>query len=71
MFLAAGGEDATAPVGHTEAMEAALRKAGTPVSSLYFRNEGHGFYLPENQRAYYRQLLAFLSTHLGGAQASP
>lgn len=71
VFLAAGGEDAIAPVGHTEAMEAALRKAGAPVSSLYYRNEGHGFYLPENQLAYYRQLLAFLSTHLGSAQAAP
>lgn len=71
VFLAAGGEEATAPVGHTEAMEAALRKAGTPVSSLYCRHDGHGFSLPENQRAYCRQLLAFLSTHLGGAQASP
>lgn len=71
VFLAAGGEDQVAPVRHTEAMEAALRKAGVPVSSLYYRNEGHGFYLKENQRAYYRQLLAFLSSHLGGAQAAP
>lgn len=54
VFLAAGGEEATAPVGHIEAMEAALRKARTSVSSLYYRHDGHGFSLPENQRAYCR-----------------
>ena len=70
VFLAAGGEDQRAPMLHTERMEAALKKAGSPVESLYYRTEGHGFYRPENQRAYYGKLLAFLSRSLGGATAA-
>ncbi|MCW0449529.1 alpha/beta hydrolase family protein [Xanthomonas sacchari] len=69
VFLAAGGKDERAPIEHTERMEKALKKAGVPVESLYFPNEGHGFYTEPHRRAYYTQLLAFLSKHLGGAQA--
>jgi dipeptidyl aminopeptidase/acylaminoacyl peptidase len=69
VFLAAGGEDRVAPVEHSELMEKALRKAGVPVESLYYKNEGHGFYKEEHRTEYYRRLLAFLSRHLGGAQA--
>ena len=71
VFLAAGGEDRIAPVRHTEQMEAALRQAGVPVTTLYRRNEGHGFYLAENRRAYYAALLDFLAEHIGGERAAP
>ena len=70
VFLAAGGEDERAPIEHTRRMEAALKKAGTPVESLYYSTEGHGFYRPEHRREYYSRLLAFLSQSLGGATAS-
>lgn len=66
VFLAAGGEDEVAPVEHTRMMEAALKKAGVPVESLYYDTEGHGFYTEPHQREYYGKLLAFLSQHLGG-----
>ena len=69
VFLAAGGEDMTAPVEHTRKMEAALKKAGVPVQSLYKPTEGHGFFTEENRRDYYTRLLAFLSAHLGGKVA--
>ena len=52
-------------------MEAALRKAGVPVESLYFKNESHGFYALEHRREYYTKLLDFLARHLGGARAAP
>lgn len=71
VFLAAGGEDKRAPIEHTKKMEAALRRAGTPVESLYYKSEGHGFYTQEHQREYYARLLAFLSRSLGGETASP
>ncbi|MGH8086989.1 MAG: alpha/beta hydrolase family protein [Stenotrophomonas sp.] len=70
VFLAAGGEDKRAPIEHTKKMEAALRRAGTPVESLYYKTEGHGFYTQEHQREYYASLLAFLSRSLGGETAS-
>jgi len=66
VFLAAGGEDRRAPIEHSRKMEAALRKAGVPVQTLYYPTEGHGFYTQEHQREYYTQLLAFLARSLGG-----
>ncbi|MGR4895146.1 alpha/beta hydrolase family protein [Stenotrophomonas sp. LARHCG68] len=70
VFLAAGGRDERAPVEHTERMEKALKRAGVPVETLYYPNEGHGFYTQPHRRAYYQRLLAFLARHLGGATAS-
>jgi dipeptidyl aminopeptidase/acylaminoacyl peptidase len=69
VFLAAGGEDKRAPIEHSRKMEAALRKAGVPVQTLYYPTEGHGFYTQEHQHEYYTQLLAFLSKSLGGQPA--
>ena len=65
VFLAAGGEDETAPIKHTEKMEAALKKAGVPVETLYFSTEGHGFYTLEHRREFYTRLLAFLDRNIG------
>ena len=69
VFLAAGGEDETAPIEHTRMMEAALKNAGVPVESLYYGTEGHGFYTEPHQREYYGKLLAFLARYLGGETA--
>lgn len=71
VFLAAGGEDERAPIQHSKKMEAALKKAGVPVETLYEPTEGHGFYTEEHRREFYTRLLAFLSRSLGGAQAAP
>ena len=49
---------------------AALVKAGASVETLYYPNEGHGFYLEANRAEYARRLLAFLSRHLGGGVAT-
>ena len=70
VFLAAGGEDERAPIEHSKMMEQALKKAGVPVETLYYPNEGHGFYVEANRKEYYTRLLAFLSRHLGGAVAT-
>ena len=65
VFLAAGGEDKTAPIEHSEKMEAALKKAGVPVETLYFSTEGHGFYTLDHRREFYKRLLAFLDRNIG------
>jgi len=70
VFLAAGGEDEITPIEHTRMMEAALKKAGVPVQSLYYPTEGHGFYTQPHLIEYYSQLLAFLDRHIG-AGATP
>ena len=70
VFLAAGGEDERAPITHSRMMEQALRKAGTPVETLYYDNEGHGFYVEAHREEFYTRLLAFLSRSLGGAVAA-
>jgi len=70
VFLAAGGEDERAPILHTRRMEAALKKAGVPVETLYYPTEGHGFYTDPHRREYYTRLLAFLSNSLGGQAAT-
>ena len=71
VMLSAGGQDPRAPEAHTKAMEKALERAGVPVESIYFPNEGHGYYEPENRKTYHTRLLAFLDRHIGsGAEAS-
>ena len=70
VFLAAGGEDERAPIAHSRMMEQALKKAGTPVETLYYDTEGHGFYVEAHRREFYTRLLAFLSRSLGGAVAA-
>ncbi|NZA25268.1 S9 family peptidase [Luteimonas sp. SJ-92] len=67
VLLAAGGEDLVAPIEHSTMMERALVGSGAPVETLYFANEGHGFYTEEHRREFYVRLLGFLSTHIGGA----
>lgn len=71
VLLAAGREDETAPVEHTEAMERALKAAGVQVEASYYRNEGHGYYKPENRKDFQTRLLAFLARSLGGGTAAP
>lgn len=70
VLLAAGREDETAPVQHTERMERALKAAGVQVESYYYDGEGHGFYKTENNKDYYSKLLAFLARSLGGGTAA-
>jgi dipeptidyl aminopeptidase/acylaminoacyl peptidase len=65
VFLAAGGEDQRAPVAHSKAMRDALTAAGNAPDWLLYQEEGHGYYLLEHQREYYRRLLAFLDKNLG------
>ncbi len=69
VFLAAGGQDRVAPIEHSEMMERALRQAGVPVETLYYKTEAHGFYTDAHRQEFYSRLLAFLSRSLGGAVA--
>lgn len=70
VFLAAGGQDKIAPIEHSERMEKALRAAGVPVETLYFRTEGHGFFVPAHEQEFYSKLLGFLNHNIGGGTAA-
>lgn len=69
VFLAVGGADPRAPIAHSKKMERALRKAEVPVETLYYDSEGHGFTTEPHRRAFYTQLLDFVSRNIGGARA--
>lgn len=74
VFLAAGGEDDRAPIGHTRRMEQALKAANVPVEALYYPKEGHGFYVDANRREFHTRLLEFLGRSIGsggGSAAAP
>ncbi|MFY2765369.1 alpha/beta hydrolase family protein [Arenimonas sp. MALMAid1274] len=67
VFLAAGARDPRCPPEHTEAMYAALEKAGNkPEGMIVQSGEMHGFYKLENQVNLYTQMLAFFGRHIGG-----
>ncbi|HEY2345775.1 MAG TPA: S9 family peptidase [Xanthomonadaceae bacterium] len=70
VFLAAGGADERAPISHSKAMELALKTAGAQVSTLYYPEEGHGFYDADHVAEFDRQLLEFLDRNIGGGTAS-
>jgi dipeptidyl aminopeptidase/acylaminoacyl peptidase len=70
VLLAAGGRDERAPIEHSKRLEKAVKAAGGSVQTLYYPTEGHGFYTEAHRLEYYRTLLAFLATHLGGAPAA-
>ncbi len=66
VFLSSGHEDTRVPIEHSEMMETALKKAGVPVETLYFKTEGHGIYKLEHRREFYAKLLMFLQKNIGG-----
>ncbi|MGB1263515.1 MAG: alpha/beta hydrolase family protein [Cognaticolwellia sp.] len=64
LLLAHGEDDERAPFEHAERLRAALDKAKKPYEWYAVDHEGHGFYNPENQKAYMRKVLSFLGNHL-------
>lgn len=67
VFLAAGGQDERAPIEHSELMERRLKAADVAVETLYYKTEGHGFYVEKHRREYYTRLLDFIGRHIGPA----
>ena len=64
LLLAHGKDDNRAPFEHAKRLRDALDEAGTSYEWLAIEKEGHGFYNPENQKAYMRKVVDFLSKHL-------
>lgn len=70
VFLLQGGRDQIAPVKGYDEMVAAIRKHGTPLTTLYERNEGHGFYKPAHRAKAWTDILAFLHEYIGAGTAN-
>jgi dipeptidyl aminopeptidase/acylaminoacyl peptidase len=64
IFLAHGEKDKRAPFEHVERLKAALDAEKKPYDWFVIDNESHGFYNPENQKAYMRKVVSFLDKNL-------
>ena len=67
VLLIHGTSDEITPVAQGRAMRAALTAAGNPPEYLQVRNEGHGFFLPENKLKVLLKLEEFLKRNLEAA----
>ncbi len=66
VYLAAGARDARCPPENTEAMFAALERAGNkPEGMIIQSGEGHGFYDEAARENLYTEMLAFFGRHIG------
>lgn len=64
LLLAHGEDDERAPFEHFERLKEALDKADKDYDWFVIDKEGHGFYNPENQKAYMKKVVEFLSDNL-------
>jgi len=64
ILLAHGEKDRRAPFEHAERLKDALDEEKKPYEWFVVDKEGHGFYNPENQKAYMRKVVGFLDKHL-------
>jgi dipeptidyl aminopeptidase/acylaminoacyl peptidase len=66
MLIAQGANDVRVVAAESEQIVAAMQRRNIPVTYLYYTDEGHGFYRPENRRSFTAVAEAFLAQHLGG-----
>ncbi|HEX5314573.1 MAG TPA: S9 family peptidase [Gammaproteobacteria bacterium] len=67
VLLLHGGRDERAPVAGYDEMVAAIKAHGTPLETLFYHNEGHGFYQPEHRTKAWDDILDFLGRSIGPA----
>mgnify|MGYP000224056454 FL=1 len=64
LFLAHGKQDERAPIEQVEKLRKALDAAKKDYSWFTVSDEGHGFFVPENQKKYMKQVVEFLDNNL-------
>jgi dipeptidyl aminopeptidase/acylaminoacyl peptidase len=65
VLLLHGRMDTSVAISQTEAMEAALKRAGKPVQAIYFDDEDHFLSQEANRIGFLKAVERFLSEHLG------
>jgi len=65
VFIIHGKEDERVPVIHAERLREELTKRGHPFEWMLKEDEGHGFYLPENNVERWQRMLAFFEKYIG------
>lgn len=66
LLIGQGANDPRVKQSESDQIVDAMRRQGIPVTYVLFPDEGHGFVRPENRRAFFAVVEAFLSRHLGG-----
>ncbi|WP_281556463.1 alpha/beta fold hydrolase [Thalassomonas sp. RHCl1] len=64
LLLAHGEKDKRAPFEHAKRLRTALDKANKGYEWFVVDDESHGFFNPENQKAYMNKVVKFLDSHL-------
>jgi len=64
LFLAHDKQNRQAPFEHVERLKEALDKSNKKYNWYVVANENNGFYVPENQKKYMKQVISFLDQHL-------
>jgi dipeptidyl aminopeptidase/acylaminoacyl peptidase len=62
-----GNRDPRVPIGESDRMVDAMRRAGKPVDYVLFDHAGHGFIRPTQKRLVFAHVATFLDRHLRGA----
>ncbi len=72
LLLAHGGIDRRVPIIHATTLLNALEANHTPVTWIEYKDEAHGWYLPDTRINYYEQVQKFLDANIGaGVGADP
>jgi dienelactone hydrolase len=71
LMLAHGGLDRRVPIEHAQQLRDALVAQHAPLTWVLYRDEGHGWYKPDNRADWYRRMEAFLATNDGPLPAKP
>jgi dipeptidyl aminopeptidase/acylaminoacyl peptidase len=66
LFVAQGVNDVRVKKEQSDALVTLLRKRGTKVTYVVYRDEGHGFVRPENNLDFYGRVEEYLAQRLGG-----
>jgi dienelactone hydrolase len=67
VMIVHGTQDKRAPFSQAKSLRRALEDRQYPFEWMEVAGEGHGFYAPENRKAFYDKLLAFLDKNIGVA----